>query len=79
VKALESGFLVTGIGTGAEPPILEYLPCPPEVARVWRDALAEVLELHSHRPNRPVKRIDWLGLAASVDREWALEQGWSEG
>ncbi len=77
-KALDSGFLLLGIGTGSERPILDYIPCPPKVSVAWRDALAVALEAHSHRPNRPMRPIDWLAVAASVDREWAIANEWSD-
>jgi hypothetical protein len=78
VKALESGFLLLGIGTGSEPPVLDYVPCPLDVSKAWRDVLAAALEAHSHRPNRPMRPIDWLAVAASVDREWAIANEWSD-
>lgn len=72
VKALDSGFLLLGIGTGSEPPILDYIPCPLDVSKAWRDVLAAALEAHSHRPNRPMRPIDWLAVAASADHDWAV-------
>jgi len=74
-KAIESGFLL--LGSGAEE-ILEYIPTPTGVALAWRDALVTMLS--GHRPNRPIRQIDWVGLAADVDFEWASawapQNGW---
>ena len=79
VKAVETGLLTLGVGTGAEPPILDYFPCPSEVAVAWRNALTSAIEAHSHRPNRPFKQIDWLDVAAGADLQWATSQGCDDG
>jgi hypothetical protein len=70
-KAVENGFLILGSGPGE---ILEYTECPTPVALAWRDALTALLA--SYRPGRPMKQLDWLAIAASVDEPWARDNGW---
>jgi len=71
VRATDGGFLL--LGNGADE-ILEWTEAPTAVALAWRDHLVSLLS--SHRPRRPLKQLDWLGIAASVDPQWAAEQGW---
>jgi hypothetical protein len=71
-KAVEGGFILFGAGPDE---ILEYQEAPTAVAIAWRNATVALLG--SYRPNRPVRQIDWLGLAATVDEPWARQQGWT--
>jgi len=71
-KAVDDGFLLFGAGTDE---ILEYHEVPTRVAVCWRNATVTLLS--SYRPNRPVKQIDWLSLAATVDEPWARKLGWT--
>jgi hypothetical protein len=72
VKAVETGLLIFGNG---QDEILEYAEVPGGVAALWRDELVALLS--SHRPNRPVRQLDWLELGATVDPKWAGENGWT--
>jgi hypothetical protein len=71
-KAVDGGFILFGAGPDE---ILEYQEAPTDVAIAWRNAAVALLG--SHRPNRPVRQIDWLGLAATVDEPWARQMGWT--
>jgi hypothetical protein len=73
-KAVDSGFLL--LGTGAEE-ILEYIATPTDVGLGWREALVDLLR--SYRPNRPIRQIDWVGIAAMTDFEWAKDWAASNG
>jgi hypothetical protein len=71
VKALENALMILGNGPDE---ILEYLEVPTAVALAWRDALVNLLS--GHRPNRPLRQLDWLAIAASADPTWAAANGW---
>lgn len=70
-KAVEGGFLLLGIG---QDEILEWMEVPTPVALAWRDAVVGLLS--TYRPRRPLKQLDWLGIAAGVDPQWSAAQGW---
>ena len=72
VKAPEGYFII--LGNGADE-IVEFLEVPIEVALLWRDELVELLT--TLRPNRAVRQLDWMALAATVDVAWATENGWT--
>ena len=70
-RAVEEAFLALG---NAEEGLLEYDEAPTDVAVAWRDAAVEVLT--SYRPNRPLRQVDWWGIAAKIDPGFARANGW---
>jgi hypothetical protein len=70
-KATEEYYIILG---NAPDEILEFMEVPTEVAIAWRDATVDLLS--THRPHRPLRQIDWSGLAVSADPKWAADQGW---
>lgn len=78
-KAVDGGFVLLGTGVGNDR-VLEYIETPTAVAIAWRNALSQTLTA-SHNDRR-LPKIDWVGLAAEIDRpwatQWAAKQGLSE-
>lgn len=72
-KALDSGFVLLGTGTGNDR-VLEYIEAPTAVAVAWRNALSQALV--NARSDRPVQQIDWIGLAVGADADWTKQ--WAE-
>lgn len=71
-KAVEEGFLLLD---NSEQGLLEYTEVPTAIAIAWRDAVVEALT--SYRPKRPVKQVDWWGIAAKTDEALARLNGWT--
>jgi hypothetical protein len=72
-KAIASGLLILGSGADELLELTEATEC---VALAWRDALHDLLQ--NHRPGRPLRQLDWLGIAAAVDPAWASTHGWEQ-
>ena len=70
-KAVEEGFLLLD---NSEQGLLEYSEVPTAIAIAWRDSVVD--SLTSYRPKRPVKQIDWWGIAAKIDEGFARKNGW---
>lgn len=73
VRAYPKGLAIHGLGVDE---LLCYVPCPPELAVAWRDALSDLLT--SPRKGRSLPQIDWARIAISVSPQWAAEQGLAE-
>jgi len=73
VKAVETGLVI--LGTSPDE-LLDYVEAPARVAVAWRNAMVHVLE--THRPHRPLQQVDWGGIAAEVDLDWAQRNDWTD-
>lgn len=68
-KAFTRGLVILGNGQNE---VIEFYPCPPEVAIEWRNAFIDVLR--GEPTNRPETDIDWMALARAVAPDWVAKQ-----